>query len=169
MTKNITLSEIVLILISSSLFALSFAYISQYFFDMKPCQLCIYERWPFFFILGISVFAFFLREKLQKLAIFLAMFLLFINCLLALYHVGVEKKIFRISESCTSKLENYNSIEELEKALMQEPLARCDEPQFFFLGLSMAAWNAAYCASLIMILFMLMKLRRSIPNHAVVS
>ena len=42
-------------------------------------------------------------------------------------------------------------MEELKKLLAHAPLARCDDPQFFFLGLSMAAWNIFYCLALFFI------------------
>ncbi len=156
--RKFTLNHILFFLIFASFFALSFAYISQYFFGLQPCRLCFWQRYPFFIIATISsLFLVFSKTfRAKKLAIFLAMFFLLINSGLAFYHAGVEKKIFKIQEGCIShSQENYASIEELKTALLNEKIARCDEPSFFFLTLSMAAWNFIYCLTLFFITFFL--------------
>ena len=154
MKIKIRLNQILFFLIFISFFALSLAYISQYFFGLTPCNLCLYERKPFFAIIAICllILVFFKEKKAKKFAIFLSLFFLLINAATAIYHVGVEQKIFKLSESCNSTIkENYNSIEELRELLAHVPLARCDDPQFFFLGLSMAAWNIFYCLGIFLI------------------
>lgn len=153
MKIKIRLNQILFFLIFIAIFALSLAYISQYFFGLLPCNLCLYERKPFFAIIAICllILVFFKDKKAKKFAIFLSLFFLLINAAIAIYHVGVEQKIFKLSESCNSTIENYTSMEELKKLLANAPLARCDDPQFFFLGLSMAAWNIFYCLAIILI------------------
>jgi disulfide bond formation protein DsbB len=154
MKIKIRLNQILFFLIFAAFFALSFAYIGQYFFGLLPCNLCLYERKPFFAIIAICllILVFFKDKKAKKFAILLSLFFLLINAATAIYHVGVEQKIFKLSESCNSAIkENYSSIEELKKLLAHAPLSRCDEPQFFFLGLSMAAWNIFYCLGLFII------------------
>ena len=86
--------------------------------------------------------------------------LLLINASVALYHVGVEKKIFKITEKCVNVMPVFNNIEELEKSLEEQSLARCDEPQFMLFGLSMAAWNVIFCLSLAGFVGFLYKKRR---------
>ena len=153
MKIKIRLNQILFFLIFISIFALSLAYISQYFFGLLPCKLCLYERKPFIAIIAICllILVFFKTKKAKKLAVCLSLFFLLINASIAIYHVGVEQKIFKLSESCNSTIENYTSMEELKKLLAHAPLARCDDPQFFFLGLSMAAWNIFYCLALFFI------------------
>lgn len=146
--KQLRLNQIIFFLIFISVIALSAAYISQYYFGFTPCNLCLEERKPFISIIAFCalILVFFKSKKAKKFAIFLSIAFLLINAGIAIYHVGVEQKIFKMSEKCDSSIkENYNSIEELKTLLAQAPLARCDEPQFFFLGLSMAAWNIFYC------------------------
>ncbi len=153
MKIKIRLNQILFFLIFISIFALSLAYISQYFFGLLPCKLCLYERKPFIAIIAICllILVFFKTKKAKKLAVCLSLFFLLINASIAIYHVGVEQKIFKLSESCNSTIENYTSMEELKKLLAHAPLARCDDPQFFFLGLSMAAWNIFYCLAIFFI------------------
>ncbi len=139
--------NILLFLLFISISSLSLAYISEYFFGLKPCILCLYQRIPFFVIIFISSIALFLFKKtnLQKIAITLCILSLFINASIAFYHVGVEQKIFQMTEKCSDDLSKTQSLEELKAALKNAKLAKCDEPQFYFLGLTFAAWNMVFC------------------------
>ncbi len=138
----------------ASISGLVFAYISQFVFGHEPCNLCLYQRKPFFAIIFLVLFCFtFLKsKKSQQLTFLLCITLLLINCGIALFHVGVEQKIFHLPEACSSDgLNNLNNLEELQAALMKTKSVRCDQPTFFFLGITMAAWNFVFCASLIML------------------
>jgi disulfide bond formation protein DsbB len=143
---------VIITLLFSSTIALCFAYISQYFFGLEPCILCLYQRLPFFFIVFLCAtsLTFFKKKSLKKSVIFLSIFFLAINVCIAFYHIGVEKKIFLGTDSCVAS-ENISSIEELQTVLMSKKIARCDEPSFVFLGLSMAGWNFIYCITLMLI------------------
>ncbi len=149
-------------LLTSSIFALTFAYISQFGFDLQPCILCLYQRKPFFAIIALATIAivFFKSEKSKKVAFFFCIFLLLINVGIATYHVGVEQKIFQGPTTCSSEnLNDLENLDELRDALMKTKAIRCDVPSFVFLGLSMAAWNVIFCLGLILIAIRLKKLR----------
>ena len=151
--KNIK-KEPLLFLLLSSISALTFAYISQYVFDYQPCILCFYQRKPFFAVIALSLISltFLKTKKAKKISFFCCIIFLLINCCIAFYHVGVEKKIFRGPSTCSSEnLNEIDNLQDLEKALMQTKAIRCDQPSFVFLGLSMAAWNFSYCLALILL------------------
>lgn len=148
----------------SSFFALALAYSSQYFFALKPCVLCLYQRYPFFIIFFISVLGIFLKSDFYKRIIFyIAIAFLAINASLAFYHAGVEKRIFKFHSTCTDEISgNLNSVKELQTALQAAP-ARCDEPGFIFLNLSLASWNFLYCL-LILITLLILRQKSALPN-----
>lgn len=151
-----------ILLLTSSIFALTFAYISQFGFDLQPCILCLYQRKPFFAIIALTTIAivFFKSEKFKKIAFFFCIFFLLINVGIATYHVGVEQKIFQGPTTCSSEnLNDLGNLDELRDALMKTKAIRCDVPSFVFLGLSMAAWNVFFCLGLILISIRLKKLR----------
>lgn len=140
--------KILAFLLVASLIALVSAYISEFFFNLQPCILCLYQRYVFFALIGIAALALLLRkEKFIRLSFFLCLAALLLNTTIASYQVGVEQKIFRGPDSCASNpsLNEITDIEELRESLMNTKAVRCDEPQFFFMGLSMAAWNVLYC------------------------
>ena len=89
-------------------------------------QEAIRTRWPGLF--GASLF----------IAIPLAFL---VSGAIGVYHAGVEAKIFEGFTQCTV-LSRSSSTAELLKQITHAPLVRCDEVQFRFLGLSLAAWNA---------------------------
>lgn len=160
--ENFSLNRILFFLLISSSIALCGAYVSQYFFGLKPCILCLYQRIPFLIIVAITILllTFGRGKKIKKIGIFLCSMLLLINAGIALYHVGIEQKIFKITEKCVNEMPIFNNLEELEKSLEEQSLARCDEPQFMLFKLSMAAWNVIFCLFLASFVGFLYKKRR---------
>ncbi len=141
----------IVFLFSSSLLALFAVYLSQYFFNLQPCILCLYQRIPFIIIAAITCLAliFFLKkEKYCNIIIIISLLLLFFNMLLALYHVGVENGLF-IFSGCGDLLANIDNINDLKEQIYRMKAIRCDEAQFLFLNISMAGWNAIYCLGII--------------------
>lgn len=156
MIKNfISQNKIIFFLLTASFFALSLAYISQYVFGFEPCILCIYQRIPFFTIFFLSIIILFLKQKkiIYKIYLLISLLTLLANILLAFYHSGVEQKFFIGPSNCSSNnLNEVENLEELEKIILKTKAVRCDEPQFYFLKLSMANWNLVYCLMIFIVL-----------------
>jgi len=150
-TQNILAKNILVFILFSCIVALVFAYISQYIFGLQPCQLCLWQRQPFFAIVILAGLFLIIPQlkKYQNLAIKISVLLLLINSVIAFYHAGVEKKLFRGLDSCSSVSSESNTIEELRIALENTKAVRCDKPQFVFIGISMAGWNVLYCLGLV--------------------
>lgn len=162
MSEKIIIKSLLIFLFISSAVALISAYIAQFGFDLQPCILCLHQRKPFFAIIALTALAliFFKSEKAKKIALFFCIIFLTINAAIAAYHVGVEKKIFRGPSVCSSEnLNNIENLEELKTALMHTKAIRCDEPNFIFLDLSMAAWNFIYCTILVALTLIFLRIR----------
>ena len=145
--KKFTHQNLLFLLLASAVFALAGAYISQYIFGLQPCQLCFWQRKPFFAIIILAILFLIIPrlKNYQKLAIQIAVLLLLINAAIAFYHTGVEQKWFKGLDSCVAISPNTNSLEDLKLTLEKTKAVRCDQPQFIFLHLSMASWNMIYC------------------------
>jgi disulfide bond formation protein DsbB len=142
----------------SSFVALISAYISQYIFGFEPCVLCYHQRKPFFIIIIIALFFLLIKKlkKYQKIGAILCALAFLINAGIAFYHSGVELKIFAGPDSCSSSnFDNIDNVEQLREALFKTKAIRCDEPQFYFLNLTMANWNFIYCLGLGLVLFLI--------------
>ncbi len=128
--------------------SLAFAYFTEYVLGYVPCKLCLYQRAPFFGVIGVMIYALLSRrESFKKYLIALAAMLFFGNAALAFYHAGVEWKFFEGPETCSHASEA-QTLEDLKAELDNAPLARCDEPAFRVFGLSMAGWNSLWCLAL---------------------
>lgn len=120
------------------------AYASQYFGGLYPCELCWYQRYAHFGALPFAVLAFAGRADSGRSRAFVLLAALGIAAsgAIGVYHAGVEAKIFEGFTQCTADVKRGLSNAELLQQITHAPLVRCDEVQFRFLGLSMAAWNA---------------------------
>ena len=135
--NNIILIIIFFIILLSIISAI----IIEHVLDHQPCNLCLYERIPYF-VSALLLIYIFLFKKYERIT-FLILFLIFaLSFLLAFYHFGIEQGFF--SESFVCNVENQSEIlskEELLKELNQKVVS-CKEVTFRFLGLSLANINA---------------------------
>jgi disulfide bond formation protein DsbB len=131
-------------LLVSSLFSLMVAYIAEYGFGLKPCVLCLYQRVPYTVLIGLSLLSLLLMQKeiVRRLLPILALLILLVGAAVAFYHVGVEHKWFAGLDTCSGQGSGVpKTLEEMRAQLLATKAVRCDQPQFVFLGFSMAAWN----------------------------
>ncbi len=117
-----------------------------------PCELCYKERIPYYAALALAPLGAFAaqtgREHVARAA-FLLMALLFAgDAVLSLYHSGVEWKIFAGPSDCSGPLTTAPSVEDFMKQLQATRVVRCDEPNLWIFGLTLANWNIAICAAL---------------------
>jgi disulfide bond formation protein DsbB len=128
-----------------SIAALAAAYISQYGFGLKPCILCLYQRVPYFVNIALGALAFlvsFRYPRLVTLFLWLSVAGFLIGAAIAGFHVGVEQGWWKGLSSCGGDILPENvSIEELRKAITQQPIVRCDQPAWTLFGISMAGYN----------------------------
>lgn len=144
------------ILFILSILPLSIAYISQYFFNLQPCDLCIYQRIPFFIILFLSIFSIFFikNQKTSNFIKYFSIFLFFINIILSFYHIGVEKEFFQMPESCSGiNFNNFSNSDKLLDEIMSKSAVKCNEPAFEIFGVSMAGMNFIYCILSIILIY----------------
>ncbi len=113
---------------------------SQYLGGLHPCEMCYWQRWPHWAALALGGLSFFLPRQARTLT-FLAAIAIAVSGAIGLFHAGVEAGWWQGLTSCSTVAQG-NSPDELLKNILATPLVRCDQVQWAFLGLSMAAWNA---------------------------
>ena len=131
-TLKIILFISILILIS--------AYFIEYILDYKPCNLCLYERLPYFFSITIIILNFSIN-KFNKSTYILLSIIFASGAILSFYHFGIEQGFFQESLACISN-NDINSLtkEDIMKEL-QKNVVSCKDVQFTFLGFSLATIN----------------------------
>lgn len=123
---------------------LSFALYTQYFEGLQPCELCIWQRWPYGIIAVLGLIAFTLPRL--ALPLLFAISLAFLaNAGIAVFHMGVEYKWWEGLSGCTPTIDFTLPVEQMLAQLEAAPVVRCDQIAWTFLGLSMAGWNAIIC------------------------
>ena len=112
-----------------------------------PCELCILQRWPHLAAAIIAAVLIFIDSKLLRWAGALAAGL---ATAFAIYHAGVEYQWWQGPVACTGGIDGMlnMSTQDLMAQLQSAPVTRCDQPQWYFLGLTMAGWNAICSAIL---------------------
>lgn len=145
--------------------ALGFALVSQYGFGLKPCPLCVYQRWPYGIIIVLSLMGVVLSVKRQDKAVSAVVFacgmLLLAGGLIAAYHVGVEQHFWKsFLEGCTV---NFDNAADLLAQIEGTKAARCDEIPWSLFGISMAGYNAivSFVAAPVVMLSAVMMVRRA--------
>ena len=134
-----------IVFIASSSILIS-AYILELFFNHPPCNLCEYQRVPYFLLILISLVSVKIKKIQLKIVAFICFFSSFI---ISGFHSLVERKLVKFNIGCTSTGSDIDNIEDLRNFLEQTPLIKCDEISFSILGLSLANFNFVISALLI--------------------
>lgn len=153
--------EPVLATLMFSLAALAAVFIAQYGFGLRPCELCLTQRVPYFVVTALALAALGLKLQGKAIRIVLALCALAfaIDAGIALYHVGVEQHWWAGPQACTAGAGTVTSVEDLMAAL-QKPIdvPQCDKPAWLLAGISMAGYNLLACV--IMSVFCALSARR---------
>lgn len=150
-----------------SISALSIAYYSQYFLSLKPCSLCIYQRYFYFAFILTCLFAL-LIKNFRKIFIFVIVLTSFLSCALCFYHSGVERGFFELHEIiCPTSflIPKTATFEETIVILDKTELADCRKPAIILLGLSMSEWNFLVNLSILFVAIYLILFHRSYKEN----
>ena len=137
-----------LLLLFISAFTLISAIYIEFFLEQKPCELCIFQRYPYLFAILVSFFGYFYSKT--NFFLYIAILTFLISALLSGYHIGVEQDIFTGLASCSS--DNLNIIDKNKLLNSLEDISvSCKDSFFTILGMSLATVNLII--SIIIIVF----------------
>jgi disulfide bond formation protein DsbB len=130
--------------------ALCIAWIAQYGFGLAPCELCYWQRYGYWAAIALGIIAILqpARSAQRRVALWLLGLAFVATAGIALFHVGVEQKWWQGFATCTGQITAGMTAEELEEAIRNAPIVRCDEPAWTMFGLSMAGYNLIYALAL---------------------
>jgi disulfide bond formation protein DsbB len=123
------------------------AWFFQYGLGLKPCPLCLEQRYAYYFAIPLAVMVILgdhfgaSRKVLLAALIAIALGMLW-NAYLGVYHSGVEWRWWAGPQECSGALDDLGSAGGLLKQLQSISVVRCDEAAWRFLGLSLAGYNA---------------------------
>jgi disulfide bond formation protein DsbB len=122
------------------------AWIFQYGFGLVPCELCLEQRYAYYFVIPAgALLAIAASRGLDSRWVALGLIVLALatlaNAGLATYHSGVEWGWWKGPTACTGPIVDLGKAGNLLEQLNKVKVVRCDEVQWRFLGLSLAAYN----------------------------
>jgi disulfide bond formation protein DsbB len=123
------------------------AWFFQYALGLKPCPLCLEQRYAYYFTIPLAVMVLLgdevgaSRKVLLAALVAIALGMLW-NAGLGVYHSGVEWKWWQGPQECGGTLDDLGSAGGLLNTLQSITVVRCDEAAWRFLGLSLAGYNA---------------------------
>lgn len=140
------------IVLAGSVAALAAAFLFQYGVGLAPCPLCLYQRWPYYAAIPLTLAAFVIAREgfapgWRRLALALCALGFAAGAALAVYHVGIEHHWWPGPTSCTGG-GGARTLDDLRAQLMATPVVRCDEAPWSLFGVSLAGFNAV--ASLVL-------------------
>ena len=129
------------------------AWFFQLVLDIRPCPLCLEQRFAYYLALPVGALTAFAagwgapRPLLYAGLAVLATAALG-NAGLGSYHAGVEWGFWPGPAECTGPIGNLGSASDLLSRLDSVKVIRCDEVQWRFLGLSLAGYNVLISLSM---------------------
>lgn len=119
----------------------------QHVMGLFPCELCIYQRYPYAAVIVVGgLGALLLRNSavpahLAYLLGAVCALLFAADAGVAAFHVGVEQGWWTGTEACVGVDIDTSDIEAMRQAILAAPAVRCDDITWSLLGISMAGWN----------------------------
>ncbi len=117
------------------------ALIAEYLFNLQPCELCLKQRHPYYFMIGLIIINFLIPIS-KKIFVFLLIQLSSLYGLFyAIWHVGVENKFLKGPSGCSAGLNISSNTIDLKEQILSKQVISCDDVVWSFFGLSAASIN----------------------------
>ena len=129
-----------ILLLISSVSILS-ALIAEYFFNLQPCELCLKQRHPYYFIITLILINFFIPISYKIYLFFLIQLSSLYGLFYAVWHVGVENNFLKGPSGCSASLDMSSNTVDLKEQILSKQVVSCDEVVWSFFGLSAASIN----------------------------
>ena len=129
-----------ILLLISSVSILS-ALTAEYFFNLQPCELCLKQRHPYYFIIGLIIISFLIPISYKIYLFLLIQFSSLYGLFYAIWHLGVENKILKGPSGCSAGLHISSNTVDLKEQILSKQVISCDEVVWSFFGLSAASIN----------------------------
>ncbi len=137
---NLSKKNLFTVIFLISFIALVSAYFIEYILGHQPCNLCLYERIPYFLSILIVLINY-KYNKLEKYIILSLAIIFLIATILSLYHLGIEQGFIQESLLCDlEKGANILDKDEILKQLQQKNIS-CKDVTFKIFGLSLTSYN----------------------------
>jgi disulfide bond formation protein DsbB len=134
-----TLSQLSIYYVTVSVMMLLLVHIMQVVFHIYPCELCLYQRYPYYAALFGAVLV---PLHFERLAVMLQTLMFGIGGIIALYHSGIERHLWQGFTRCsTVSSDKSASVADILSQIQNTPLVKCTDIAFSVMGLSLTNYN----------------------------
>jgi disulfide bond formation protein DsbB len=129
-----------------ALATLAGAWFFQLVLDIRPCPLCLEQRYAYYLTIPLAVLVAIAAARdaprgLLVTGLVLLALAALANAVLGGYHAGVEWKLWQGPTDCSGPVVDLGKAGSLLERLSTVKVIRCDEVQWRFVGLSLAGYN----------------------------
>ena len=133
-----------------SIFSILFAFYLQYVLGHAPCKLCIYQRIPYYLIIGIGII-YLLLKKYLRFSIVLITILLVSELLISGYHTLDTFGFIEYTGCESASLPS--DISTLKEALLADSLVvTCSNANIKYFGLPFSLYNTLFSLFFLLII-----------------
>lgn len=133
-----------------SIFSILFAFYLQYVLGHAPCKLCIYQRIPYYLIIGIGII-YLLLKKYLRFSIVLITILLVSELLISGYHTLDTFGFIEYTGCESASLPS--DISKLKEALLADSLVvTCSNANIKYFGLPLSLYNTLFSLFFLLII-----------------
>jgi disulfide bond formation protein DsbB len=133
--------------------ALALAYIAEFGFGLRPCEMCYWQRIPYAALVVLGGLAMALPAIARPL-LWLTLLALIAAVGLGAFHAGVEWKWWQGPGGCSAGITAGMTPAEILAHIQQAAVVSCTDAAVRVLGLSMAGWGAVYALLAAMVLWL---------------
>ena len=117
-------------------------YYLEFFIEVEPCKLCIYQRFPYFIVILLASSSLLIKNlKIKKLTFIFYILIFFISLIMSLYHFGIEKNLWNALTGCEANIKSFGNSNNLKEYLLNKDYVSCKDVSFKFLEISLAGYN----------------------------
>ncbi|AQS85552.1 MAG: disulfide bond formation protein B [Acetobacter aceti] len=150
-----------LLLVLTGVAALLFVWWVQEGLGIAPCALCLWERWPWRFLVVIGAVGLLAPRRWARTAAWLGVPMLLVDLALVVVHAGVEWQFWKspLPECLSPHLTGATMAERLASMPLR-PAKPCDMPTYIFNGLPISLTVMEGVAALIVLVLLVTCLLR---------
>ena len=129
-----------LLLLTSSISIIS-ALVAEYIFNLQPCELCLKQRHPYYFMILICLLLIFFQNNYRFLSYVSIQIATIYGLFYAIWHVGVENNFLKGPAGCSVGLDLSKDTNDLKAQILSQQVISCDDVVWSLFGISAASIN----------------------------
>ena len=129
------------LILITSIISIFTVLIAEFVFNLQPCELCLKQRHPYYFIIFISLLIYLVPVSYKFLGYLLIQLSAIYGLFYAIWHVGVENNLLNGPSGCSASLDISENVSDLKQQILSKQVISCDEVIWSIFGFSAASIN----------------------------